>query len=227
MEDAFNSIEQKEFESRSANFQKQSKSFWTQTFYLDDETPYNLLVVSRNKIDNPFRSFWIYETSDTSFNLEMVVRRTGDDIGKPIPLFKNFNLDFGTIEPGARLQWTAQAGKWVKILFASSSAIQPGFVNVDMTGQVTLTNGGNFTEIHPTNDLTTTPVQALASSSTRKVGWLCNYSGANILYGTNASCMRILPPMCEMDWRNSATLYWRAQVGTINKNDLVIFEETE
>lgn len=151
----------------------------------------------------------------------MIINPKGDS-GDAIPLRLNMSIPFEYRQAGCALEFPAQAGVWIDIIFAFDSDITPGFTQLDTTGSVIVVEGGNFLESPKVIGITGNDVLAPANSSRKSIA-IQNNSGKAIWIGTPAKlasanyqtdCIRIDSGESVFYWRNTSQLNSRTDVGT-------------
>lgn len=209
------------------NATKKSSGFKTKRFLLDAMATKNDLNGS-NFFPFPFKSFWVADTNNKNFTAKMVVNNKGDG-GDPLPLRMNMSIPFEYRQAGCALEWPAQAGVWVDIVFAFDSDITPGFTSQDLSGIVTLNEGSSYTDGAKSCGLTGADV-LVAANSARKVALIQNNSGKSVWIGTPAKlagasyqtdCQRLDSGEPTFYWRSASQLNFRTDVGTA---DIAVME---
>lgn len=223
MSDFYNN-QQAMVEGLRNNASKVSPEFKKIRFYLDNVANKDEIDrTARNKFLSGFKSFWICDTNNTSFVASMFVNTRGD-VGQSLPLKPNMSLSFQYPVDGCALEWSAQAGVWIDIVFALNTDITPGYIQLSAGGSTAINEGSS----HPSTwlksiDATGASVICPANSN-RKVSMIQNNSGAPIWIGTQADlaggnyktdCIRIDSGDAIFYWRNTAQLNARSEAGTL------------
>lgn len=206
------------------NATKVSPEFKKVRFYLDNvATKDEIDLTAKNKFSSGFKSFWICDTNNTSFVASIYVNNRGD-VGQPLPLKPNMSLSFQYPVDGCALEWPAQAGVWIDIVFALNTDITPGYIQLSASGSSAINEGSS----HPTNwykSINATGASVICpANSSRKVSMIQNNSGVPIWIGTQTDlaganyktdCIRIDSGDSIFYWRNTGQLNARAESTTV------------
>lgn len=215
----FQTDQQRELDGSRDNAQKFSSAFKKKRFYLDNAA-YKTDFQGENQFPFQFKSFWVVDTNNTSFVANMVVNPKGDG-GDPLPLRFNMSIPFKYRQNGCALEWAAQSGVWIDIVFAFDSDILPGYSNQEIGGDVALNEGSAFVDAGVS--IANVGTQLLAAVSTRKVATFQNTTGAPMWIGSLAKlnganyqtdCERVDSGDPSYKWKNKAALYARFESTT-------------
>lgn len=177
-----------------------------------------------NNFDFSFRSIWVYYSNSKSIDIQMKPGKE-KNLGDPLPLFPNASPDFGEVLQGASFKFPAQSGKFIIIVFAHDTKVEPGMVNFDITGLVSVKDGASADTINKT--VTTNATEIVAADSNRSAE-IYNYSAQTLYVGPSAKvadanfkkhCPRILPNGAY-EWRNDCALFARFENST--SDDIVV-----
>jgi hypothetical protein len=116
-------------DSLESNTLQQSKLFSRKKIYLDEARSVDDEIAS-NKFSSAFRGFWIVDASDKSFEVNMFPN-VANNYGDKLPLKYNMTFDFGELVNGCKFDFTAQAGKWIEVLFFHKGFAQIGSQELD------------------------------------------------------------------------------------------------
>lgn len=201
------------------NKTKLSSAFKKKRFYLDNAAT-RADLLGGNFFKTPFKSFWVYNTNNKSFVAEMFVNNEGDT-GDSLPLRPNISIPFNYRQSGCALEWPAQPGVWVDIIFAFDSDITPGYLDISSSGTSVLSEGSSFTNVKVSVTNAGNSV-LLASNSSRKKGIIQNVSGQPLWVGEPVAlasadyqkiCQRVESGE-RFPWLSIAALYGRIETTT-------------
>lgn len=158
------------------------------------------------KIGFPFKSIYVQTATDVyaSVNVKLLTQDSSQS-SFPMKLNDSFNNEFPIAE--AYLDWEAQSGKSITLIFFLDSEYRSGSQISVTGGGVSINDGSSITG--PTRvTLAATTAAAIAPADTlRKVATLYNDSGADIFLGdssvTDSGATKGIP------WANGTILYWR------------------
>lgn len=216
-------------ESLKYNTLKANKPFTRKRIRLDNARSFSDILTDNN-FTQAFRGFWVVETNNSDFKLEMKVN-IQNTLGDSLPLRSNMNYDFGQMVNGARFEFEAQAGTYVDILFFHVGGGQLGNVELETTGSVSVTTGTSFEtdsiEIGDYSSPTSFPakenrvclfIKNLSESQIYFSEDLAKLSGA----GWSDKCMHINPGE-TLKWTNKAGFV--AKSGTSSTAKIKFLEE--
>jgi hypothetical protein len=181
------------------------------------------------KIGFPFKALWIQDATDSSVVVN--IRAGGRDLtNSPFKLRLNdvWKLDDPIAE--AYLDWSAQSGKSITILFSLTSDFTSGR-NVSVnSGGVSINEGDSFTTAQVTMTAATATL-IKAQNSSRKVLAVQNNTGADLWVGgltvsnTGATQGIKVPANGIYYWRNTAALYGYSVAGGAGDSGITYMEE--
>lgn len=192
------------------------KEFTVVKYFLDDQVDHQTLNEEGNKFRLPFKSFWVQDVSDLSLIAEIKVNSKGDQ-GDGLVVKKNLTIGFEYPVAGATFKWPQQAGKWFIVVYAHNTEIRPGFVDIQLNGKISTTDGSTVSQ--DKGSVSSTPNPVFLASTTRVVGTIQNNTGVTIYLGTAANvahaeykkkCIRIANGGI-FQWRNASALSWRTE----------------
>tara|TARA_B100001971_G_C18268010_1_gene596165 strand:+ start:18216 stop:18887 length:672 start_codon:yes stop_codon:yes gene_type:complete len=105
------------------------KVFTRKRFKLDQKLTIND-EYTKNVFRQPFRGFWVVASSDKDFEAKMLPNINNQN-GDLLDLRYNLTLDMGEYVDGCKLEFEAQAGKWIEILFFHKGFAQLGLTELD------------------------------------------------------------------------------------------------
>lgn len=200
-------------------------NFFTRRFYLDNPADRSKSRGGEFYV-GPFKSFWVSDTNNASFQCDLVINPTTSNDDRGIPLKLNQCQAFREKPESACLEFkTAQPGVWIDITFAQEDSISVGSVAVSLTGKVGIDEGSTHGSIVVPVDFVA-PTLIFAANGNRKKGtfqnkgpnsvWVGNNSAAEL---TNADfqniCEEVIPG-ASFEWKNTGSLYGLT-VTTISK----------
>mgnify|MGYP000327254290 CR=1 FL=1 len=157
------------------------KKNWTKVRFLLDSSGSRNVNVGTNKVSFPFKSFWVSDSSDTSFKVDIVVNPDTDQ-GDPLPLRPNMSVNFDSLQKGAVLIFPSQSAKWIEITFSHNGGMDSGSVAVTTTGNASLSDGDDFTS--RTDVITDVESVTMAPSSHRVVATIENRGAEKVYLGS-------------------------------------------
>lgn len=181
------------------------------------------------RVGFPFRSFYVISASDpaTTINMRLGTRDTSED-SSPLSQESSFELPFPVKE--AYLDWPAQAGKTMLLLFSIKGAFKSNKIASITSGGVLITEGTSLT----TQTGGTIPAVATAlfpQDSSRKLMVIQNQdsidmwlgdAGVTTDAGTNPGIK--IQPGGSYEWKSTAACYFIGKsAGAANKIALMYF----
>lgn len=163
----------------------------------------------------PFRSFYVQSATDV--NVTVNIRPISDDsVQGSFAVKQNDSWACDKKIPGAFIDWSAQSGKSITLVFFTDSEFRSGSQISVTGGGVSISEGTSFTQ----STLTFVAITALsifASDSTRKVGVFQNRTGASVWVGgaavTNNTAYYEVLNGADFIWKNTAQLYGYSVAG--------------
>lgn len=182
------------------------------------------------KVSFPFKSVYVSAATDvlTTVNIRPNSRESYQS-SLPLYLKDAYVLD----EPcsSAFIDWSAQIGKTITLIFFVSSEFRSG-------SQISVTGGGvsiieGSATVTARKDLTAaTATSVYAADSSRKVGTIQNNTGADVWFGgasvsnTGANLGYRVPAGATFYWRNTGVLYAYSVAGGTGDNGLLLLTES-
>lgn len=163
------------------------------------------------KISIPFRSFWVQDATDTnvSVNIKLLTRDSSAD---SFTVKKNDVYGHDEMCSEVYLDWAAQSGKTLTIVFFTRGVFSSGSQISVTGGGVFLSEGTSFVQSVQTLAAATAAI-VFPVDSTRALGFFQNNTGASVYVGpstvaaSGANLGEEVPAGTNYYWRNTAALY--------------------
>lgn len=191
------------------------RPFNVQTLTLELDTA--KLDTSPLKIGFPFRTIFVRSATDSSVNANLRIG-SRDSIQGSIPLYQNDVLEFPYPVAEAYLDWSAQSGKTMQLVFLIDGSFRIGSLLSNVAGGVAIIDGSSFSA-SVVSLAAATATEIFAASSSRKLGTIQNNSGASIWIGdstvtdSGATVGYEIQPGATFYWRNAAPCYGYSVAG--------------
>jgi hypothetical protein len=221
MASQFELEQQRYVEGVRNNASKVSPEFRTVRFLLDNQAVKedSNRGTNSNIFYGNFKSFWVVKTNLDSFDVKMYVNFQGD-VGNPLPLKPNMSISFDYPVNGCALEWPAQAGGYVDIIFSLNTNITPGLIQLSSPP----TKGAGLVAEY-LYDISSAPNLVAPANSTRSSCYIKNQSAVTLYFGTYASLNGTdylvksidLASGQSMTWTNQQALYMRSASTTATK----------
>lgn len=162
-------------------------------------------------INIPFKSFYVQDATDVNVSANIRIIST-DSIQSSFKIKQNDSWRSDQIINQCSLDWAAQSGKSLTIVFFVDGIFESGSQISVTGGGVSIVNGSSFTQAVQTL-AAATAAEVFASDSTRKVGTIQNNSGASIWVGASTVTASGATLGYEVlngstyEWRNTAALW--------------------
>lgn len=157
------------------------------------------------KVSFPFKSVYVSAATDvlTTVNLKPNSR---DSYQSSIPMYLKDSYILAQPCASGFLDWSAQAGKTITLLFFVSSEFRSGS-QISVTGGGVSVVEGSATVSSQVTLVALTPTLVLSADSSRKISSIQNNTGAAVWFGTSV----VSSTGANQGYRVSAggTFYWR------------------
>lgn len=164
-----------------------------------------------------FKSFYVQKATDVLASVNMRPT-TVDSFQSSFTVKQNDSWNSDRQTSGIYIDWVAQPGKSMEIIFFTNSEFRSGSQISVTGGGVSIVEGSTFSQAALTF-VPATPLLIFASDSTRKVGIFQNKTGASVWIGgasvTNSTAFYEVIPGAELPWKNTAALYGFSLAGGV------------
>lgn len=160
----------------------------------------------------PFRSLYVVSTTDSTVSVNMRLEST-DSINDSFPLKAQTSIKLPFPVRRAFLDWSAQSGKTIQILFALRGEFSTNQVAAISSGGISIYDGDSVTS-GSVGSVTTTAAALIAADSSRKKAIIQNQGAVSIYIGgstvTAVSGARPgieIPPGGTFEWSSTGACY--------------------
>ena len=183
------------------------------------------LVNQPFKVGFPFESVCVVSATDATTSINMRIG-ANDSIVDSFPLKQNFQLNLGKSTSECYLDWIAQSGKSIQLLFFVNAQLNTGSQLISISGGVTQQDGTAVSAISSVTTVGGTSIIVAPALSTRKTCMLVNNSAGTLYVGgttavtADATATGGIPIASggTFVWRNPAALWGiTAAAGIVNR----------
>jgi len=181
------------------------------------------------KINFPFKSIYISTATDTGVSVNFRPN-SRDSFQTSVPLSLKDSHIFTKPISGGFLDWSAQSGKTITILFFLSSEFRSGS-QISVTSGGLVINEGTSVTTSPLTLVAATSTQVVAADTTRKNLVVQNNTGADVWFGpvgvtnTGATLGIKVGAGGSFVWKNTAALYAYSVAGGAGDSGLLRMSE--
>lgn len=181
------------------------------------------------RVGFPFKSIYVISATDpsTTVNMRLGTRDSSED-SFPLAQESTFELPFPVKE--AYIDWTAQAGKTITILFSIKGTFKSNKIASITSGGVLITEGTALTT-QTGGTIPNTAQQLFAQDSSRKLMVIQNQDSipfwigdASVTTNSGSKPGIMIQPGSSYEWKSTAACYFIGQVaGSANQVALMYF----